>query len=96
MTKGYVIASVTVIDPDAYAQYAKASGEALKAHGGRALAKGGRTAELEGQNRPRNVVLEFDSFEAAQRYYKSVEYQAAKAKREGAAIADIVAVEGVE
>jgi uncharacterized protein (DUF1330 family) len=42
------------------------------------------------------VILEFDSFEQARRYYHSAEYQAAKAKRDGIAVAEIVAVEGVE
>jgi len=96
MAKGYVVACVTVLDPVAYAQYSKASAEALKKHGGRALARGGQMVELEGTTRPRNVILEFDSLEAAKRYYTSAEYQAAKAKREGVAVADIFAVEGGE
>lgn len=96
MAKGYVIARVTVLDPAAYAEYGKASAEALKAHGGRALVKGGKIEKLEGECRERNVVLEFDSFEAARNYYHSAEYQAAKAKREGAAVMDIFAVEGAE
>jgi len=96
MAKGYVVARITVTDPIAYAEYSKASAEALKAHGGRALVKGGRMAQLEGDSRARNVVLEFESFEAAQNYYNSIEYQAAKAKRKGAAVADIVAIEGAD
>jgi uncharacterized protein (DUF1330 family) len=41
-------------------------------------------------------VIEFPSFEDAIACYNSPEYQAAKAKREGAGVADIVFVEGVE
>ena len=37
----------------------------------------------------------FESFEAARAYYFSAEYQAAKAKRAGAAVAEFVLVEGV-
>ena len=44
--------------------------------------------------RARNVVLEFESFEQAKKYYHSAEYQAAKALREGAAIMEMVLVEG--
>jgi uncharacterized protein (DUF1330 family) len=40
------------------------------------------------------VVIEFDSVEQARTYYHSPEYQAAKAKREGACIAEFVLVEG--
>ena len=46
--------------------------------------------------RPRNVVLEFESFEQAKRYYHSAEYQAAKAKRDGPCLAEFVIVEGAE
>ena len=95
MPKGYIIARVDVTNPDAYAQYAAAAGEAIKKFGGKPLARGGHHEALEGQARARNVILEFDSFDAARAYYFSVEYQAAKAKREGAAVMELVLVEGV-
>ncbi|GGK18508.1 DUF1330 domain-containing protein [Salinarimonas ramus] len=96
MPKAYIIARVTVTDPERYANYVKGATEAIRKYGGRALARGGRMTSLEGEARPRNVVLEFDSLEQAERYYNSPEYQAAKSEREGAAIAEIVAVEGAE
>jgi len=95
MPKGYVIARVDVTDPDAYALYAKDATEAIRLHGGKPLARGGRFEAVEGDARKRNVVLEFESFDAARAYYFSAEYQAAKKKREGAAIAELVLVEGV-
>ena len=48
-----------------------------------------------GEGRPRNVVIEFPSLQAALDCYNSPEYQAAKAKRAGAGVAEIVLVEGV-
>lgn len=96
MPKAYFIARVTVTDPERWAEYAAMASEAIKKYGGRPLVRGGRMATMEGEGRARNVVLEFESFEAAQRYYNSPEYQAAKAKREGAGIADMIVVEGVE
>jgi uncharacterized protein (DUF1330 family) len=96
MPKAYVIARVTVTDPDAYAEYAKSATEAIRKYGGRPLARGGAFVELEGKARPRNVIIEFESLDQATRYYHSPEYQAAKAKREGAAEAELVAVEAVE
>ncbi len=95
MPKGYVIARVDIVDPEAYARYAAEATKAIAAHGGRALARGGRHEALEGKARARNVVLEFDSYEAARAYFRSAEYQAARALREGAAEIDVVAVEGV-
>ncbi len=96
MPKGYVIGRVTVTKPEAYAEYAKAATEAIRQYGGRALVRGGAYEPLEGEARPRNVVIEFESVEQAKRYFFSPEYSAAKAKREGAGIAEIVVVEGTE
>ena len=50
------IAHVTVTDEDAYAKYAKLAGPAIADHGGRFLARGARFVQLEGKERPRNVV----------------------------------------
>ena len=94
MPKGYVVSRVDIKDPDAYARYAAAATKVIAAHGGRALARGGRHEALEGQARARNVVLEFDSYEAARAYFYSAEYQAARALRKGAADIEMVLVEG--
>ena len=96
MPKGYVIARVTVTNPERYAEYAKGATDAIKQYGGRPLVRGGKYEALEGEARPRNVVIEFESFEQAKRYYHSTEYQAAKAKRDGACEAEFVIVEGAE
>jgi uncharacterized protein (DUF1330 family) len=89
MPKGYIIARIDVLDPEAYARYAAEAIKVAAAHGGKALARGGRYEALEGKARARNVVLEFDSYDAAR-----AEYQAARALREGAAEIEIVLVEG--
>ena len=94
MPKGYVIARVDVTDPEAYARYAAAATKAIADHGGRALARGGRCEALEGTARARNVVLEFDSYDAARRYFHSEQYQAARKLRQGAAEMEMVLVEG--
>jgi uncharacterized protein (DUF1330 family) len=95
MPKGYIIARVDITDPDAYSHYAPAATEAIKKHGGKPLVRGCRHEALEGEARARNVIIEFESFEAARAYYYSPEYQAAKAKRAGAAVTEFVLVEGV-
>lgn len=96
MPKGYIVARITVTNPEAYAEYVKGATEAIRRYGGRPLVRGGAHEAMEGEARPRNVVIEFDSFEQAKAYYRSPEYQAAKAKREGAGIAEIVALEGAD
>ena len=94
MPKAYWIAHVAVTNPDPYALYAKGATEAFAKHGARVLARGGAVEYLEGEGHPRNVVIEFDSMEAALACYHSPEYQEAKAHREGAGIANIMILEG--
>lgn len=95
MPKGYWIAHVTVTDPDRYMLYASAAPLAFKKYGATILARGGDARQMEGEGRPRNVVIEFPSLEAAVECYNSAEYQSAKVHRKGAGIADVVLVEGV-
>lgn len=95
MPKGYWIARVSVTDPDQYRLYAEEAPRAFARFGARILARGGRHEALEGEARPRNVVIEFASFEDAVACYRSPEYQAARAKRIGAGEAEVVVVEGV-
>ena len=96
MPKGYIIARVTVTDAETYREYLAMASAAIGQYGGRALARGGRSEALEGDARPRNVILEFETFEAARTYFHSPEYQAAVAKRRPASIGELVLVEGVD
>ena len=89
------IAHVTVTDADAYARYAKLAGVAIAAHGGVFLARGGRYVQLEGKDRPRNVVARFPSLEKAVACYQSPAYQEALTHAKGAAERDLMVVEEV-
>ena len=95
MPKGYWIAQVTITDPQPYQRYAEAAGHVFTKHGAVILARGGKAQQLEGEGRPRNVVIEFPSLEAAIACYHSAEYQAAKLHRQHAGEASVVLVEGV-
>ena len=94
MPKGYVVARAVVTNPEQWAKYAAAAGAAMKQYAGTPLARGGRHELLEGAGVPRNVVIEFASYEAALTYAKSPEYAAARQLRQGAGTIDIVVVEG--
>ncbi len=73
----YWIAHVHVTDPDTYGEYARRATDAIAAHGGEFLARATRTLWLEGDERARNVVVRFPSFEDAERCYHSPAYQEA-------------------
>ncbi len=93
--KAYWIAHVTVTDPEAYTGYQALAPAAFAAHGARFLARGGAHEVLEGPVLERHVVIEFPSLAAARACYHSPGYQAAKARRDGAAMAHVVIVEGL-
>jgi len=95
MPKGYVIAHAEVTNPEKWGEYVAKSKAALDKYGGKPIVRGGRCEIMEGAGRPRNVVLEFPSYEAALGYARSAEYAEAKKARQGAGTIDIVVVEGV-
>ena len=93
-TKGaFWIAHVKVTDGEAYGRYAALAGPAIAKHGGVFLARGGRYVQLEGNDRPRNVVARFPSLEAAVACYHSPEYQEALSHARGASERDLMVVE---
>lgn len=96
MPKGYWIARVDVEDAERYPDYVETAKPAFERFGAKFLVRGGEVQSLEGQNRARNVVIEFDSVQTALDCYNSDEYQAAKAIRTMAASSELIIVEGVE
>lgn len=90
------IAHVTVTDADAYGKYAELAGPAIAKHGGHFIARGGRFVQLEGQERPRNVVAKFPSVEAAVECYNSPEYQQALSHARDASERELMVVETSE
>ena len=90
------IGHVTVNDEDAYGKYADLAGPAIVKYGGKFIARGGRYIQLEGTDRPRNVVAKFESLEAAETCYNSKEYQAALDFARGAAERELLIVETSE
>ena len=96
MPRGYWIAHVDVSDPEAYKAYVAANAVPFAKYGARFLVRSGRHEVPEGASRARQVVLEFKDYETALACYRSPEYEAAKALRVAASLADIVIVEGYD
>jgi uncharacterized protein (DUF1330 family) len=96
MAKAYWVATYrSVTNPDALAAYAKLSGPAILAAGGRILARGMPALVYEAGLEQRTVLIEFDSVEQAQAAHDSPAYQEAMALLAGAVERDIRIVEGV-
>ena len=94
MAKAYVIARAIVTNPTAWADYAAKASEAMQVYGGNPIVRGGRCEVTEGEGRARNVVIEFENFDAARAYVHSSEYAEARKLREHAGVIDMVVVEG--
>ena len=96
MPKGYWIGRVEVRSDEGYKPYAAGNQAIFKKFGARYLTRGGRSENVEGQNRSRNVVIEFPDYEAALACYRSPEYQANMKLRLPHSTADIVVIEGYD
>lgn len=73
---GLWIANVIVTDEAEYGAYVAQATEVIAAHGGTFIARGGRYAQMEGTDRPRNVLARFPTLDAAIECYNSAGYQA--------------------
>lgn len=97
MPKGYIFAEIEVTDPETYKQYMPLAQAAIAAHGGRYLVRGGEPRALEGDRAPKRVmVLEFDSPEQAEAFYRSPQYQEALAIRQRASRGHLYLLTGAE
>ena len=93
----YVIVEIDVQDPVEYEDYKKQAAATVFKYGGKYIVRGGQHQVLEGDWRPnRLVVLEFESVEAAQRWYASPEYAEAKKHRERSARMNAILVQGMD
>ncbi len=94
MPKGYIIAHITVTDPEAYPEYVRLNTPVLKALGGRFVVRGGPSEVVEGSANDRHVVIEFPDYASAKAAYHDPEYQKIAEIRRRSADSVIILVEG--
>ena len=95
MPKGYVVANIRVKDQEKFQQFSGMAGPIIKRYGGKVLARGPGADRLEGDVSGVVMMIEFQTKEAAHDFYRSDEYQAAKAVREACSDTDFMIIEGV-
>ena len=78
---GYIIAHYNINDLEEYQKYPPAVGPTIAQYGGKVLVADREIKALEGNPKQVIVVLEFESNEAAQKWYDSPEYKAVKGLR---------------
>lgn len=88
MPKGYFVIEVSVKDPERYQEYLSRAKGLFQAAGGKVLVGlNSRRASVEGDWSPeRFLIIEFSSYEDAERWYYSDDYQAAVEHRHAAAV----------
>ena len=96
MPKGYWIAHVTVEDAQIYEDYKAANAAPFAEFGARFLVRAGTAEQVEGDLRPRTVVIEFASYADALACYESASYANARAIRQSVSASDLVIVEGYD
>ena len=96
MAKAFWIGRVEVNNEEGYKPYAAANPAIFKKFGGKFVIRAGKFECVEGQSRPRNVVIEFPSYADAMACYKSPEYQANIKVRKPHAIVDLIIIEGYD
>jgi len=94
MPKGYIIAHISVTDPEAYPEYVRLDTPILDALGGQFIVRGGPSEVMEGSANDRHVVIEFPDFAAAKAAYHDPEYQKVAEIRRRSADSVIIVVEG--
>jgi uncharacterized protein (DUF1330 family) len=96
MAKAYWIGRVEVNNEEGYKPYAAANPDIFRKYHGKFVVRGGKHECVEGQSRPRNVVIEFPDYAAAVACYRSPEYQSNLKIRQANAITDLIIVEGYD
>jgi uncharacterized protein (DUF1330 family) len=92
----YVIAQVTITDPQGFEEYRKMVPATIAHYGGKFVARGGKTEILEGDWDPaRLVIIEFENAERARQWWASEEYREAKQLRQRTAQTNLIIVDGI-
>ena len=95
MPKGYLVANIRVNDQDVFKNFSQTALPIIEKYGGKILARGPHADRHEGNVGGIVTMLEFESKEAAEKFYFSDDYQAAKAIRDTGCDTDLMIIEGM-
>jgi uncharacterized protein (DUF1330 family) len=92
----YVIVEIDIHDPAGYEEYKKLAGATVDTYGGKYIVRGGRTEVLEGDWKPKRiVVLQFESAARAKEWLNCKEYREPRKMRHRTAKTNMILVEGM-
>ena len=94
--KGYVVCVYkNITSEEKLKEYAVKARAAVEKYKGKFVIRGGKSTTNEGDNSPRTVVIEFPSYDEANNFYKSNEYQEAHSILKGFAERQHQTIEGI-
>ena len=93
--KGYIVCVYkSISSKEKLKEYAVKARDAVEKYKGKFLVKGGKTTTNEGKESPRTVIIEFPSYDEANLFYNSKEYQEAHEVLKGHAVRHHQTIEG--
>ena len=93
--KGYVVCVYkSISNEEKLKEYAVKAKAAVEKYKGKFLIRGGKSINNEGEKSPRTVVIEFPSYNEANSFYNSKEYQEAHSILKGYALRQHQTIEG--
>ena len=94
--KGYVVCVYkSISSEEKLKEYAVKARAAVEKFQGKFLIRGGKSTSREGEKSPRTVVIEFSSYDLANTFYQSKEYQEAHSILKGYADRQFQTIEGI-
>jgi uncharacterized protein (DUF1330 family) len=91
----YFIVDNEITDAKTFDEYRRQAVPLVGKFGGRFLVRGGAILPLEGNWKPKRlVIIEFPSMDALQAWYQSAEYAPMLAQRQSASVGSAVAAQG--
>jgi uncharacterized protein (DUF1330 family) len=92
----YIIVEIDVLDPVGYVEYKNLASATVEKYGGKYIVRGGRIEVLEGDWKPKRiVVLQFESAERAKQWLNCEEYREPRKMRHRTARTNMILVEGM-
>jgi uncharacterized protein (DUF1330 family) len=93
----FVVGDIEITDPVAYETHVPRALATIARFGGRVIAGGGKVHLLEGGPMPKRIfIIEFSNVDAALRWYRSDDHQAALKIRTSASQGRVFLIEGAE
>jgi uncharacterized protein (DUF1330 family) len=93
----YVIVEIEITDPIGYDEYKKHASATVHQYGGKYIVRGGKTDVLEGDWKPKRIViLEFPTMERAKEWLNCEEYREPRKLRHKTAKTNMIVVQGFD